>query len=134
MQDEKIFHIYEGSFGSALARDGFGLQGAGRLFINAESGTLELSGERSLPMLISLPLAMLPLGRVFRTLRRTPATYAFPVNRIKDLAQEGRIVRFRAPQDNASMKQTRFNARSEAQAQEIFNTINRVRLMHDSRP
>jgi hypothetical protein len=133
LQDEKSFHIYEGYFGSELARDGFGLQGAGRLFINAESGTLELNGERSLPMLLTLSLTLPPFDRLFRKLCRTPATYAFPVNRIKDLAQEGRVIRFRAPQDNASMKQTRFIAQSEAQAQQIFNTINRVRLMHDSR-
>jgi hypothetical protein len=130
MQDEKSFHIYEGSFGSELARDGFGLQGAGRLFINADSGTLELSGERSLPMLVTFSLMLPPFNRLFRKFSRTPTTYTFPVNQIKDLAQEGRVIRFRAPQDNDSMKQTRFNAHSEAQAQEIFNTINRVKLMH----
>lgn len=125
-----MFHLYEGFFGSAIARDGFGLQGAGRLFINGDSGTLELSAERALPMLVSLPLAMLPLGRVFRHLYRAPATYVFSVSQIKDLAQEGRVIRLRAPQSNGRVRQTKFTAQREAEAQEIFNTINRVKLMH----
>lgn len=128
-----MFHIYEGYFGSTLARDGFGLHGEGRLFINGDSGTLELSAEWSLPMLVSLSLSLLPFNRLYRTLYRPPTTYAFPVKQIKDLTQEGRVVRFRAPKKQEQMKQTRFTAQTEAQAQEIFNAINRVKLAHGSR-
>ena len=132
MQNQKMFHIYEGYFGGLFARDGFGLQGEGRLFINGESGTVELSAERALPMLFNIPLTMLPFSRRFRTRYRPSATYAFPVNQIKDFRQEGRVIRFRAPNSSGRIKQTKFTAQSEAEAQEMTNVINGLKLMQPS--
>ncbi|MBD0325829.1 MAG: hypothetical protein ICV68_05325 [Pyrinomonadaceae bacterium] len=117
MQNEKLFHIYEGFFGGILFRDGFGLQGEGRLFINGEQGTIEISAERPLPF-----------SRLFRTLHRPPTTYTFPANQIKDLTQQGRVIQFRAPKNNGKLKQTKFTAQAEAEAQEIYNVINSLNL------
>ncbi len=132
MQHQKMFHIYEGYFGSLFSRDGFGLQGEGRLFINGERGTVELSAERPLPMLITIPLSVIPFNHLFRTLYRVAATYTFPANQIKDFTQEGRVIRFRAPNNDGRLKQTRFTTRSEAEAQEITNVINSIKLTQPS--
>lgn len=132
MQNQKMFHIYEGYFGGLFVRDGFGLQGEGRLFVNGESGIVELSAERPLPMLFTISLTVIPFSRLFRTLYRPSATYAFPVNQIKDFTQEGRLIRFRAPNSSGRMKQTKFTARSEAEAQEMTNVINGLKLMQPS--
>ena len=127
-----MFHIYEGYFGSLFWRDGFGLQGEGRLFINGESGTVELSAERPLPMLLTIPLTVLPFSRLIRTLYRPAATYAFPATQIKDFTQENRVIRFRAPDNDGRIRHTRFTARSEAEAQEITNVINSIKLTQPS--
>jgi hypothetical protein len=128
MQNQKMFHIYEGFFGGVFNRDGFGLQGQGRLFINGESGTMELSAERPLPMLITLPLALVPFSRIFRTLYRPSATYTFPIHQIQDFTQEGRTIRFRAPNNQGRLRRTTFTAQSEPQAQEITNVVNSLKL------
>ncbi|HEX7999619.1 MAG TPA: hypothetical protein VF528_14630 [Pyrinomonadaceae bacterium] len=128
MENEKPFHIYEGFFGGIFSRDGFGLQGDGRLFINGEQRTIEISAGRPLPMALTIPLKRLPFSRLFRTLNRPPTTYTFPVNQIKDLTQEGRVIQFRAPENRGQMKRTKFTAQAEAEAQEIYNLINRLSL------
>lgn len=123
MQNQKLFHIYEGSFGGIFNRDGFGLQGKGRLFINGEQGTAEISADRPLPMPITLLLTLIPFNRLFRTLYRPSKTFTFSVTQIKDLTQEGRSIRFRAPKSDGRLKQTSFTAQSEAEAQEIVNVV-----------
>lgn len=132
MQNEKMFHIYEGFFGGVFNRDGFGLQGNGRLFINGERGTAEISADRPLPMLITLLLTLVPFSRLFRTLYRPSKTYTFSVNQIRDFTQQGRSIRFRAPKNDGAMKRTSFTARSEAEAQEITNAINNLNLRQPS--
>jgi hypothetical protein len=128
MQNEKMFHIYEGFFGGIFNRDGFGLQGDGRLFINGERGTVEISADRPLPMPITLLLTLVPFSRLFRTLYRPSKTYTFSANQIQDLTQQGRSIRFRAPKNNGAMRRTSFTAQSEAEAQEMTNVINGLKL------
>ena len=128
MQNEKMFHIYEGFFGGVFNRDGFGLQGNGRLFINGERGTVELSAESALPMLITISLTLLPFSRLFRTLYRPSKTFTFPIAQIKDFTQQGRSIHFLAPKNDDSMKRASFTAQSEAEAQEIVNIVNGLKL------
>lgn len=128
MQNEKVFHIYEGYFGGVFHRDGFGLQGAGRLFINAEQGTIEVSAENPLPMLVTLPLTLISFSRLFRTLYRPSRTHTFSINRIQDLTGQGRVIRFRAPNSKGQMKRVSFMAQSLAEAQEIETVLRGISI------
>jgi hypothetical protein len=134
MQIEKMFHIYEGSFGGVFHRDGLGLQGAGRLFINGEQGTVEISAENPLPMLITLSLTLIPFSRLFRTLYRPSRTYAFSINQIQDLTGQGRVIRFRAPNSKGQLKRVSFTAQSLAEAQEIETVLRGISIRMTSPP
>ncbi|CAN5512377.1 hypothetical protein BH10ACI1_BH10ACI1_12420 [soil metagenome] len=116
---------YEGFFGGYLIRDGFGLHGTGSLSIDTPQTRINLMGETPLPLVISIPLAFIPVvGRAARTFYRPTVDFAFQFADVSEFVRKGTQIQFKAPkQSGGKPKRVEFLAKTEAEAADIESAV-----------
>ncbi|MGC2235269.1 MAG: hypothetical protein WA584_03860 [Pyrinomonadaceae bacterium] len=126
--EPRQFYTYNGYFGGFLRKDGFGLHGKGIFHIDATQNKIEVSGEKPLPLIISMPLGLIPVvGRAIRTLYRPSASFTFQPADVGEFVRAGRGIQFKAPKSaGGRLKRVEFTTETDAEAQEIEDAIRRL--------